>query len=62
MFLPFFLQLSITIQAKLQQKGLGVRDVFDLTQEQLIELQVLLSLVPAENNWKDLAENLGEYQ
>lgn len=51
--------LSITIQAKLQDKTLGVGDVFDLTQEQLIELQVLLSLVPAQNNWKDLAEYIG---
>lgn len=51
--------LSITIQAKLQDKAVGVRDAFDLTQEQLIELQVLLSLVPAQNNWKDLAESIG---
>lgn len=51
--------LSITVQTKLQDTNLGVGEVFDLTQEQLLELQVLLSLVPAQNNWKDLAEYIG---
>lgn len=66
-FVLFFLifQLCITIQEILQEapRETTLRnkllDKFDLSATQLSQLEVLLSLLPAENNWKILAEYVG---
>lgn len=61
----YIFQLCITIQKLLEEDPKGntlfteVQRALDLTAEQLMEIQVLLSLVPAENNWKTLAEFIG---
>lgn len=58
-------QLCVTIQEILQEapKETTLRnkllDKFDLSATQLNQVEVLLSLLPAENNWKILAEYIG---
>ena len=60
-----FQQLCISIQQILQEhpKETTLRDKlllqFDLSASQLNQLEVLLSLHPAENNWRTLADYIG---
>lgn len=53
--------LCVTLQLILQENHIfdEIQSTFDLSAEQLIAIQVLLSLVPALNNWKNLAEFIG---
>ncbi|KAL4239877.1 hypothetical protein ACF0H5_000677 [Mactra antiquata] len=64
---PYWTQndLCITIQRLLEEEPKDytlfteVQNALDLTAEQLMEVQILLSLVPAIVDWKNLAEFIG---